>query len=159
MNWAPRLKRAFGIQFEGPTRCGGKFRVIARIEQPQVIAKILAHLAKTAPDQYQPDLPLGARVPPSQINLLCIRKLGDSAGQRLGERDGACRPYGRCQAKAVRGEVSLRTNWLHSAGGGTRVGLAVAGQFRSSKSAAATGVGWGEFRQLSPASSARRGGL
>jgi hypothetical protein len=36
------------------------------IEEPQVIAKILAHLEKSAPAQPQPELPLGARVLPSQ---------------------------------------------------------------------------------------------
>jgi hypothetical protein len=35
-------------------------------EEPEVIAKILAHLEKTAPDQYPPELPLGARAPPRQ---------------------------------------------------------------------------------------------
>jgi hypothetical protein len=51
-------------------RCVGRFRIIASIEEPEVIAKILAHLAKTAPDQYQPELPLGARAPPRQASLL-----------------------------------------------------------------------------------------
>jgi hypothetical protein len=38
--------------------------------EQEVIAKILAHLEKTAPDQFQPELPLGARAPPSQASLL-----------------------------------------------------------------------------------------
>ena len=43
-----------------------------RIEEPEVIAKILAHLEKTAPDQSQTELPRGARAPPvpSQASLL-----------------------------------------------------------------------------------------
>jgi hypothetical protein len=61
MNWARRLKRVFGIEIEGCARCGGKLRIIARIEDPQVIAKILSHLERTAPEQYQTELPLGAR--------------------------------------------------------------------------------------------------
>lgn len=40
--------------------------MIASIEAPEVIAKILAHLEKSAPAQSQPELPLGARAPPSQ---------------------------------------------------------------------------------------------
>ena len=44
MSWARRLKRVFGIEIEGCARCGGKLKVIASIEEPQVIAKILAHL-------------------------------------------------------------------------------------------------------------------
>ena len=44
MSWARRLKRVFGIEIEDCARCGGKLQVIASIEEPQVIAKILAHL-------------------------------------------------------------------------------------------------------------------
>jgi hypothetical protein len=70
MSWARRLKRVFGIEIEGCARCGGKLKVIASIEDSEVIAKILAHLEKTAPAQPQPELPLGARAPPSQDSLL-----------------------------------------------------------------------------------------
>ena len=69
MNWAKRLKRVFGVEIEACARCGGKLRVIVSIEEPQVIAKILAHLERTAPDHYQPELPLGARAPPVQSSL------------------------------------------------------------------------------------------
>ena len=69
-SWARRLKRVFGIEIEDCARCGGKLKVIASIEESEVIARILAHLEKTAPDQSQPELPLGARVPPSQARLL-----------------------------------------------------------------------------------------
>jgi hypothetical protein len=44
MNWARRLKPVFGIELKSCTRCGGKLEGIASIEEPQVIAKILAHL-------------------------------------------------------------------------------------------------------------------
>jgi hypothetical protein len=70
MNWARRLKRVFGIEIESCARCGGKLKIIASIEEPLVIAKILSHLERTAPDQYQPELPLGARAPPAQFRLL-----------------------------------------------------------------------------------------
>ena len=70
MNWARRLKRVFGIEIEGCARCGGKLKVIASIEEPEVIAKILAHLERTAPAQYQAELPLGARAPPGQARLI-----------------------------------------------------------------------------------------
>jgi hypothetical protein len=43
-SWARRLKRVFGIEIACCARCGGKLQVIASIEEPQVIAKILAHL-------------------------------------------------------------------------------------------------------------------
>lgn len=70
MNWARRLKRVFGIEIEGCARCGGKLKIIASIEEPEVIAQILSHLERTAPQQYQPELPLGAREPPVQS---CLR--------------------------------------------------------------------------------------
>jgi hypothetical protein len=44
MSWAQRLKRVFAVDIEGCPDCGGKLRVIASIEDPQLIAKILAHL-------------------------------------------------------------------------------------------------------------------
>ena len=37
--------------------------MVASIEAPQVIAKILSPLQKTAPNPCQPELPLGARAP------------------------------------------------------------------------------------------------
>ena len=70
MSWAKRLKRVFGVDIEACARCGGKLKVIASIEEPAVIAKILAHLERTAPDHYQPELPLGARAPPAQSRLV-----------------------------------------------------------------------------------------
>ena len=42
-------------------RCGGQLKILASIEDPAVIAKILAHLQRTVPEQYRPALPLGAR--------------------------------------------------------------------------------------------------
>ncbi len=44
MTWAKRLKRVFAIEIERCWRCGGTLRVIASIEQPDVIERILDHL-------------------------------------------------------------------------------------------------------------------
>jgi hypothetical protein len=44
MSWAQRLQRVFRIDLESCERCGGKVRVIARIEDPVVIGRILDHL-------------------------------------------------------------------------------------------------------------------
>ncbi len=44
MTWAQRLKRVFAIEIEKCEKCGGKVRVIASIEGPEVIEKILKHL-------------------------------------------------------------------------------------------------------------------
>jgi len=70
LGWAQRLKRVFGVEIQSCARCGGKLKIIASIEEPAVIAKILAHLERSAPEQYQPELPLGARAPPAQSRLL-----------------------------------------------------------------------------------------
>ena len=42
--WAQRLKRVFAIDIEKCEKCGGKMKVIASIEDPDVIDKILKHL-------------------------------------------------------------------------------------------------------------------
>lgn len=44
MTWAQRLKRVFAIEIETCRRCGGKLRVIASIEDPELIERTLAHL-------------------------------------------------------------------------------------------------------------------
>jgi hypothetical protein len=48
MTWAQRLKRVFNIDIEICSECGGDFKIIASIEDPVVIQKILAHLDNTA---------------------------------------------------------------------------------------------------------------
>ncbi len=44
MNWAQALKRVFEIDMASCPQCGGPLTLIAAIEEPAVIAKILAHL-------------------------------------------------------------------------------------------------------------------
>jgi len=44
MTWAQRLKRVFGIDLQSCPACGGAMRILACIEDPVVIEKILAHL-------------------------------------------------------------------------------------------------------------------
>ena len=44
MSWARRLKRVFAIDIEACPLCGGKLRVIACIEEPWLIARILDHV-------------------------------------------------------------------------------------------------------------------
>jgi len=70
MSWARRLKRVFGIEIEGCARCGGQLTIIASIEEPQLIAKILSHLESVAAQQSPSEWPLGARGPPAQPGLL-----------------------------------------------------------------------------------------
>jgi hypothetical protein len=42
MSWAQRLKRVFGIEIERSEQCGGAVKIITKIEEPQVIGRILA---------------------------------------------------------------------------------------------------------------------
>jgi hypothetical protein len=48
ITWAKRLKRVFDIDIETCDKCEGDVRIIASIEDPAVIQKILAHLDNTA---------------------------------------------------------------------------------------------------------------
>jgi hypothetical protein len=67
MSWMQRLKRAFAIDIETCPECGGKLRVIACIEDPPLIAKILGHVRRRealigntarSPPVIQPELTL-----------------------------------------------------------------------------------------------------
>ena len=44
ISWARLLKRVFGIDVETCTECQGKMKIVAAIEDPRVIKKILDHL-------------------------------------------------------------------------------------------------------------------
>jgi hypothetical protein len=57
MSWAQRLKRVFRIDIGPCERCGGKVKIIASVEDRQVIGKILACLEQR----------LQARDPPADI--------------------------------------------------------------------------------------------
>ena len=48
ITWAKRLKRVFNIEIETCDKCDGDVRIIASIEDPAVIQKILAYLNNTA---------------------------------------------------------------------------------------------------------------
>ncbi len=63
MTWAQRLKRVFNIDIETCSECGGAVKIIACIEDPVVIAKILTHLEGKAVSAEQVLLP-ESRAPP-----------------------------------------------------------------------------------------------
>jgi hypothetical protein len=63
MTWAQRLMRVFGIDVETCRACGGALRIIACIEDPVVIEKILTHLDKQDPSVEPARLP-PCRAPP-----------------------------------------------------------------------------------------------
>ena len=66
MTWAQRLKRVFNIDIETCEACGGRVKVIACIEDPAIIQRILDHLdqrdAQPTLDRAQPSLPLMSAV-------------------------------------------------------------------------------------------------
>ena len=66
MSWAQRLKRVFAIDIETCRQCGGHLRVIASIEEPAVIERILDHLGHTA-ETIDPAHP--SRAPPQGDRL------------------------------------------------------------------------------------------
>ncbi len=70
MNWAQRLKRVFSIDIEVCGRCGGSVRVIACIEDQNIVDRILAHLRDREHDI--PTVPLltpPTRAPPETLPL------------------------------------------------------------------------------------------
>ena len=61
MGWARLLKSVFDLDLEHSPKCGGEFKIIAAIEEPAVIAKILTHLglpARAPPRSPARPLPL-----------------------------------------------------------------------------------------------------
>jgi hypothetical protein len=62
--WAQRLKRVFNIDIETCSECGGNVKIIASIEDPVVIRKILAHLDQNVSLQQVTCLP-ESRAPPA----------------------------------------------------------------------------------------------
>jgi hypothetical protein len=46
LSWMQRLKRVFAIDIETCPECGGRLRVIACVEEPPLIAKILGHVRR-----------------------------------------------------------------------------------------------------------------
>jgi hypothetical protein len=68
MTWAQRLKRVFNIDIEVCAHCGGSVKVIACIEDRNVIDRILAHPREQ--QQGRPTLPHLAprsRAPPETL--------------------------------------------------------------------------------------------
>ena len=67
MTWAQRLKRVFNIDIETCRECGGAVKVIACIEDPVVIKKILAHLKEKAAPEPTNLLPEGRAPPQAEL--------------------------------------------------------------------------------------------
>ena len=65
MSWVQRLQRVFNIDIEICSVCGGTMKVIACIEDPLVIKKILTQLRGKAPCLDAAGLP-ESRAPPQK---------------------------------------------------------------------------------------------
>ena len=57
MTWAQRLKRVSGIDMETCPACGGAVRIVACIEDPDVIETILGYLEEKSPGSVLVGLP------------------------------------------------------------------------------------------------------
>ena len=75
MTWAQRLKRVFSIDIETCHACGGAVRIIACIEDPVVIKKILTHLNEKAAATESMPLPQ-SRAPPPVTMQRTSRQVG-----------------------------------------------------------------------------------
>ena len=64
MSWMQRLKRVFAIDIVSCRRCGGQLRVIACIEDPELIERILRCVERRAEYAERP-LASSPRGPPS----------------------------------------------------------------------------------------------
>jgi hypothetical protein len=64
MTWMQRLKRVFNIDIETCDRCAGQVKIIACIEDPSVIERMLAHFKSTAPSTEPLMLPDWRAPPP-----------------------------------------------------------------------------------------------
>ena len=64
MTWAQRLKRVFNIDITSCSECGSDVRIIASIEDPSVISKILTHLDEKEATVVTARLPQ-CRAPPA----------------------------------------------------------------------------------------------
>ncbi|MFT4808211.1 MAG: hypothetical protein ACI9LX_001541 [Paraglaciecola sp.] len=69
MTWAQRLKRVFNIEIETCESCQRQVKVIASIEDPVVIKKILDHL-KSNEEKASGNLPQVRAPPVSAFTLV-----------------------------------------------------------------------------------------
>jgi len=74
MTWAQRLKRVFNIDIETCGQWGGPMKVIACIEDPLMIEKILTHLQEKVTSG-----PMGL-LPESRAPLVCVQRPGRQQG-------------------------------------------------------------------------------
>jgi hypothetical protein len=109
MNRARRLKRVFGIEIEQCVRCGGRLNVIASIEEPEVIERILAHRRERGEGGGAEGLARGASAAAGVVVLIRLILDGlvffgaGSGGAARSEARGARRPRATAELRARRG--------------------------------------------------------
>ena len=87
MTWAQRLKRVFNIDIEVCSLCGGSVRVIACIEDQDVIDRILDHLRQK--ERETPTRPLlvpPTRAPPGTLPLFAGKDSSTTALHQQGSQ-------------------------------------------------------------------------
>ena len=70
MSWAMRLKRVFNIDVTVCRHCQGTMRIIACIEDRQMINKILAHINRKQEHLASVMVGTGIRAPPTDATFL-----------------------------------------------------------------------------------------
>jgi hypothetical protein len=105
LTWAQRLKRVFALEIETCRRCGGRLRVIARIEAPATIERILAHLGREA-EPLDPAHPSHA---PPQGRSVALISLASSLPPSHRAGDGRVLACGR-----MRGHFSIEREDSHN---------------------------------------------
>ena len=86
MTWAQRLKRVFNIDIEVCSRCGGSVRVIACIEDQDVIDRILDHLRQKEETPARPLLVPPTRAPPGALPLFAGKDSSTTALHQQGSQ-------------------------------------------------------------------------
>jgi hypothetical protein len=119
LNWARRLKRVFGIEIEQCVRCGGRLKVIASIEEPEPIERIVVH-RRERERRRRRRLGGGARTAVGVIVVIPIVTgscpLARAAG---GAARGELTRGGRgARALIARGAARLRADSVSSSAGG-----------------------------------------
>ena len=79
MTWAQRLKRVFNIDIETCGRCGGSLKVIACIEDQDIIDRILTHLREKEQEALARPLLLPPTRAPPETSPLFAGKESKSA--------------------------------------------------------------------------------
>ena len=85
MAWAQRLKRVFNIDIETCGRCGGTVKVIACIEDQDIIDRVLAHPRdKERGSPTLPHLVPPSRAPPETLPLFAGKESANSQFNQQG---------------------------------------------------------------------------